>query len=121
MRRRQSTSSKSAELLTAHLEQLRVAENYPPTLRQTRASIGRNDEIARIEKVGPLMPCMRCDLYGRLQSARENSFVQNEALAHEVAAGLLGARLRDDCPHVSPQTRDCYDRWGALILFNKKS
>src|ERR1700688_2970926 len=70
------------DLLTAHREQLREwAENYPPTFGDKYALVSA--EIARIE--GRALDAMQ--LYEQaIQSAHENGFVQNEALAHEVAA-----------------------------------
>ena len=76
------------ELLTAHQEQLREwAENYPPTFADKHALVSA--EIARLE--GRDADAMR--LYEQaIQSARENGFVQNEGLAHEVAARFYAAR-----------------------------
>src|SRR6202011_460661 len=74
-------------LLTAHRGQLREwAENYPPTFGDKHALVSA--EIARLEGRDP--DAMR--LYERaIQSARENGFVQNEGLAHEVAARFYAA------------------------------
>src|ERR1700694_5243757 len=70
------------DLLTAHREQLREwADSYPPTFADKHALVSA--EIARLE--GRAFDAMQ--LYEQaIQSARENSFVQNEALAYEVAA-----------------------------------
>ena len=75
-------------LLTAHREQLREwAENYPPTFADKHALV--SGEIARLE--GRDADAMR--LYEQaIKSAREHGFVQNEGLAHEVAAGFYAAR-----------------------------
>jgi len=82
------------ELLTLHREQLREwAENYPPTFADKHALVLA--EIARLE--GRDLEAMRQYEQGILL-AREHGFVQNEGLAYEVAARLLGARLRDDRP-----------------------
>src|SRR5258706_3553610 len=50
-----------------------------------------------------------------IQLARENGFVQNEALAHEVAAWFYLARGLDTIGRLYLRNaRNCYDRWGAL-------
>ncbi|MEA3158007.1 MAG: hypothetical protein QOK44_5596, partial [Betaproteobacteria bacterium] len=99
------------ELLRAHREQLREwGDNYPSTFADKYALVSA--EIARLE--GHALDAMQ--LYEQaIQSARENGFVQNEALAHELAAPFYLARgfemigfsyLRN--------ARNCYERWGAL-------
>ena len=90
------------ELLTAHQEQLREwAENYPPTFAGKYALVSA--EIARLE--GRDFDAMK--LYEQaIQSAHENSFVQDEALALEVAARFYHARLRDDRPCLSTQSAE---------------
>jgi PAS domain S-box-containing protein len=69
-------------------------------------------EIARVE--GRAFYAMR--LYEEaIQSARENSFVQNEALAHEVAARFYATRGLETFAHAYlRKARNCYERWGAL-------
>ena len=99
------------ELLTAHREQLREwAENYPPTFADKHALVSA--EIARLE--GRAFDAMQ--LYEQaIQSAREHGFVQNEALAHEVAARFYLARGFETIAHAYLRNaRNCYDRWGAL-------
>src|SRR5260221_10085434 len=50
-----------------------------------------------------------------IRLARENGFVQNEALAHEVAARFYLARGFETIAHTYLRNaRNCYDRWGAL-------
>src|SRR5258707_11319507 len=50
-----------------------------------------------------------------IKSARENGFVQNEALAHELAARYYSARGLETIAHAYLRNaRNCYDRWGAL-------
>src|SRR6202023_2479565 len=50
-----------------------------------------------------------------IQSAREHGFVQNEAVAHEVAARFYLARGFETIAHTYLRNaRNCYDRWGAL-------
>jgi PAS domain S-box-containing protein len=99
------------ELLTAHREQLREwAENYPPTFGDKHALVSA--EIARLE--GRDADAMR--LYEQaIQSAREHGFVQNEGLAHEVAARYFTARGFDTIAHAClREARRCYLRWGAF-------
>jgi predicted ATPase/signal transduction histidine kinase len=98
-------------LLTAHREQLREwAESNPPTFTDKHALVSA--EIARLE--GRDSDAMR--LYEQaIQSARKNGFVQNEALAHEVAMGFYTARGVWSIVHAySRNARHCYLRWGAL-------
>jgi predicted ATPase/signal transduction histidine kinase/GAF domain-containing protein len=98
------------ELLTAHREQLREwAETYPPTFADKHALVLA--EIARLE--GRELDAER--LYEEaIQSARENGFTQNEALAHEVAARFYAARGFETIAHAYLQNaRSCYLRWGA--------
>src|SRR6266852_1649746 len=98
------------DLLTAHREQLREwAENYPPTFADKHALVSA--EIARVE--GRAFDAMQ--LYEQaIQSARENGFVQNEALAHEVAARFYLACGFEMFAHTYLRNaRNCYDRWGA--------
>jgi PAS domain S-box-containing protein len=99
------------ELLTAHREQLREwAENYPPTFSDKHALASA--ELARIE--GRDADAMR--LYEQaIQSARENGFVQNEGVAHEVAARFYAARGVESTAHANLRdARQCYLRWGGL-------
>ncbi|HLZ66995.1 MAG TPA: AAA family ATPase [Aliidongia sp.] len=98
-------------LLTAHREQLREwAENYPPTFADKHALVSA--EIARLE--GRDGDAMR--LYEQaIKSARDNGFVQNEGLAHEVAARYYAARGVETIGHAYLRNaRNCYDRWGAF-------
>src|SRR5882672_3738015 len=76
------------ELLTAHGEQLREwANNYPPTFGDKHALVSA--EIARLERRDA--DAMR--LYEQaIHLAREHGFVQNEGMAHEVAARFYAAR-----------------------------
>ena len=98
------------ELLTAHREQLREwAENYPPTFADKHLLVSA--EIARVE--GRALDAMQ--LYEQaIRSAYENGFVQNEALAHEVAARFYAARGFEVIAYeYLGKARNCYDRWGA--------
>src|SRR5712664_1796727 len=99
------------EVLAAHREQLREwAENYPPTFSDKHALVSA--EIARLE--GRAFDAMQ--LYEQaIQLAREQGFVQNEALACEVAARFYAARGFEMFAHAYLRNaRNCYDRWGAL-------
>jgi predicted ATPase/signal transduction histidine kinase len=98
------------DLLTAHREQLREwADNYPPTFADKHALVSA--EIARLD--GRELDAQR--LYEEaIQSARENGFVQNEGLGHEVAARFYAARGFETISHAYLQNaRSCYLRWGA--------
>jgi predicted ATPase/transcriptional regulator with GAF, ATPase, and Fis domain len=98
------------DLLTAHREQLREwSENYPPTFADKHALVSA--EIARVE--GRAFDAMQ--LYEQaIQLAQENGFVQNEALAHEVAARFYLARGFETIAQTYLRNaRNCYDRWGA--------
>jgi PAS domain S-box-containing protein len=98
------------DLLTAHREQLREwAENYPPTFADKHALVSA--ELARIE--GRDLDAMR--LYEEaIRAARENGFVQNEGLAHEVAARFYTARgFETIATAYLRNARYCYLRWGA--------
>jgi PAS domain S-box-containing protein len=99
------------DLLTAHREQLREwADNYPPTFGDKYALVSA--EIARLE--GRDADAMR--LYEQaIRSARDHGFVQNEGLAHEVAARFFTARGFDTIAHAClREARRCYLRWGAF-------
>jgi predicted ATPase/signal transduction histidine kinase len=108
-----STDEQAAwrDLLAAHREQLREwAENYPPTFSDKHKLVSA--EIARLE--GRDADAM--GLYEQVvQSAREHGFVQNEGLAHEVAAGFYAARgVESIAQTYLRNARHCYLRWGAL-------
>ena len=98
-------------LLTAHSERLREwADNYPPTFGDKHALVSA--EIARLEGRDP--DAMR--LYEEaIRSARQTRFVQNEGLAHELAARFYAARGFETIAHTYMRhARHCYLRWGAL-------
>ena len=100
----------AARLLAAHQEQLREwAENYPPTFADKLALVSA--EIARIEK----RDADALRLYEEaIHSARENGFVQNEGLAHELAAQYYLALGLETAGYAHLRNaRNCYDRWGA--------
>jgi PAS domain S-box-containing protein len=99
------------ELLTTHSEQLREwAETYPPTFADKYALVSA--EIARLE--GRDADALR--LYEQaIHLAREQGFVQNEALAHETAARFCLTRgFETFAQTYLRNARNCYDRWGAL-------
>ncbi len=98
------------ELLLAHQAQLREwAQTYPPTFHDKFVLVSA--EIARLE--GRDLEAMR--LYEQaIQSARENGFVSNEAIASELAAGFYLAReFAPSGNAYLEQARTCYARWGA--------
>jgi PAS domain S-box-containing protein len=97
------------ELLTAHREQLREwADSYPPTLADKHALVAA--EIARIE--GRELEAER--LYEQaIRSARDHGFVQNEGLAHELAARYAARGLETIANAYLRNARYCYLRWGA--------
>ncbi|CAB3792743.1 trifunctional serine/threonine-protein kinase/ATP-binding protein/sensor histidine kinase [Pararobbsia alpina] len=98
------------ELLTAHQAQLREwAENYPPTFADKHALVSA--EIARVE--GRVTDAMR--LYDEaIEAAREHGFVQNEGIAHELAAEFYAARGATTSARAHlDEARSCFARWGA--------
>jgi PAS domain S-box-containing protein len=99
------------ELLTAHREQLREwSDSYPPTFADKHALVLA--EIARLE--GRDADAMR--LYEQaIRLAHENGFVQNEAVAYELAAGFyLGRGSATAARTHVEEARSCFVRWGAL-------
>ena len=93
-----------------HREQLREwAEDYPPTFADKHALVLA--EIARLEK----RDADALRLYEQaIHLARENGFVQNEGLAHELAAQYCLARGIETAGYAYLRNaRNCYDRWGA--------
>lgn len=96
--------------LAAHEKQLAEwAENYPPTFGDKLALVSA--EIARIE--GRESDAMR--LYeAAIRSARTHGFVQDEGVAHEVAARFYAARGFDAIAAVYLRSSiACFDRVGA--------
>jgi PAS domain S-box-containing protein len=99
------------ELLAAHREQLREwAENNPPTFADKHELVLA--EIARLE--GRDADAMR--LYEQaIQSARAHGFVQNEGVAHELAAAFYVGRGSTTAARAHlGVARSCFARWGAL-------
>jgi PAS domain S-box-containing protein len=98
-------------LLTELREQLREwTEDYPPTFADKYQLVLA--EIARLE--GRDADAMR--LYEQaIQSAREHSFVQNEGVAHELAAGFYLDRGSTTAARAHLENgRSCFTRWGAI-------
>jgi GAF domain-containing protein len=99
------------DLLAAHREQLREwANNYPPTFGDKYALALA--EIARLEERDA--DAMR--LYEQaIRSAREHGFVQNEGVAHELAARFYLGRASTTATRAHLEdARSCFARWGAL-------
>jgi PAS domain S-box-containing protein len=96
--------------LTEHLERLDIwGLHCPENFANRAALIGA--EVARIE--GRDAEAMR--LYEQAtRSAREHGLIQNEGLAHELAARFYSARGSETSADVHLRNaRDCYLRWGA--------
>ncbi|MGF6244784.1 PAS domain S-box-containing protein [Paraburkholderia sp. GAS38] len=97
-------------LLDEHREQLREwADTYPPTFADKHALVSA--EIARIE--GRNLDAM-CLYEVAIQAASDQGFVQNEGIAHELAAGFCRARgwASAGRAHLN-EARSCFERWGA--------
>ena len=96
--------------LCAHHRQLEIWADQCPANFETRAALV-GAEIARLE--GRDVDAMR--LYRQaIRSARANGFVQNEALACELAARFYAARGFDEEAHLYQRNaRYGYLRWGA--------
>jgi PAS domain S-box-containing protein len=109
-----ASSTEQAEyrrILEDKLKKLRLwAESCPENFRNRYALL--TAEIARIEHRD--LEAMR--LYEEaIQSARENGFVQNEALAYEMAARFYSERgFPAFAQTYLKSARYCYLRWGAL-------
>jgi PAS domain S-box-containing protein len=98
------------EALAAHGKQLEVwAKNCPENFQNRHALISA--ELARLE--GRELDAQR--LYERaIRSARENGFVQVEALAYELASRFYRARGYEQIADAYLRdARACYLRWGA--------
>src|SRR6516165_9918047 len=98
------------EALAAHQEQQEIwAKNCPENFENRVALVGA--EIARVE--GRVLDAEH--LYKQaIRSSRANGFVQNEALASELAAGFYAGRGFEVIAHAYlRKARYCYLRWGA--------
>ena len=98
------------ELLTGHREQLlEWAESHPPTFADKHALVSA--EIARLE--GRDADALR-HYEQAIRLAHEKGFVQNEGLAHELAAQYSLTRGLETAGYAHlHHARNCYDRWGA--------
>jgi PAS domain S-box-containing protein len=99
------------EALASHLKQIAIwADNCPTTFANRAALVGA--ELARLE--ARELDAER--LYEEaIHSARECGFVQNEGLAHELAARFYAARGFDTFARAYlREARRCYLRWGAF-------
>lgn len=98
------------EALTAHQKQQEIwAQHCPANFENRTALVGA--EIARIE--GRMLEAER--LYEEaIRSARSNGFVNNEAIAYELAAQFYAARgFGKFAEAYWDEARYCYRRWGA--------
>ncbi len=98
------------EGLAAHVEQLEVwAKNCPENFGNRAALVAA--ELARID--GEAESAAR-SYEQAIRSARDNGFVQNQALAYEVASRFYRARGLDLIADTYlREARACYVRWGA--------
>jgi PAS domain S-box-containing protein len=98
------------DALALHHQQLMVwAENCPENFESRAALVGA--EIARIEgRIFEAEP-----LYEQaIRSAHSNGFVNNEAIAYELAARFYAARgFQKFADAYWLEARYCYQRWGA--------
>jgi PAS domain S-box-containing protein len=102
--------SRFARLLEGQAKKLKLwADNCPQNYHNRYALVLA--EIARIEG----RPAEAMDLYEQaIRSARDNGFVQNEALAFELAAQFYAARGFATFAHAYLRSaREGYLRWGA--------
>ena len=98
------------EALTGcHKQLVEWAENCPENFENRAALVGA--EIARIE--GRVLEAEQ--LYEQaIRSAHSNGFVNNEAIAYELAARFYAARgLQKFADTYLLEARYCYQRWGA--------
>jgi predicted ATPase len=98
------------EALAAHYQEIETSAQHCPENFANRAALVAA-EIARLE--GRDGDAMR--LYEQaILSAREHGFVQNEGLAHEVAARFYAGQGSETtaAAHLR-NARECYLRWGA--------
>jgi PAS domain S-box-containing protein len=109
-----ASASQQAEygrILQDKLKKLQIwADNCPQNYRNRQALLLA--EVARVE--GRDLEAMH--LYEEaIQSARQNGFIQNEAIANEVAARFYAARgFQTIAQTYITNARYCYLRWGAL-------
>jgi PAS domain S-box-containing protein len=96
-------------LVAYHKQIVAWAENCPENFENRAALVGA--EVARLE--GRVLEAM--DLYEQaIHSAHANGFIQNEALANELAARFYLARGFEKIGRTYlREARHCYLRWGA--------
>ena len=106
----QEGESQDLGALAGHVRQLEEwARNCPENFGNRVALV--HGEVARLE--GRDLEAMR-RYEEAIQSARENGFIHNQALAHEVAAKFFLARGSSTAGEAHLHAaRDCYARWGA--------
>src|SRR5262249_33832335 len=105
-----SSRPRHFEALAAHQKQYEIwAQHCPENFENRAALIGA--EIARIE--GRVLDAEQ--LYEQaIRSAHTNGFVQNEAIAYELAARFYAARgFQKIADSYLLEARYCYQRWGA--------
>ena len=109
-RHRATKAGQHLKAIAAHHRQLEVWARHCPENFENRALLVAA-EIARIEGRDP--DAMR--LYEQaIRSARDNGFVNNEALALEIAARFYAARGLDRIARAYLRdARDGYRQWGA--------
>src|SRR5262249_39787206 len=98
------------EALAAHQKQHEIWASHCPENFENRAAL-IDAELARIE--GRVLDAER--LYEQaIRSAHDNGFVNNEAIAYELAARFYAARgLHKFADTYLLEARYCYQRWGA--------
>ena len=102
--------SEHFDALAVHCKQLQIWAEYCPANFQDRAELV-GAEIARIEARD--MEAARL-FEAAIRSARKNGFVQNEGLAHELAAQYHLAHGLETAAYAHLRSaRHCFERWGA--------
>lgn len=98
------------EALAAHQKQYEIWAQHCPENFENRAAL-INAEIARVE--GRVLAAEQ--LYEKaIRSAHSNGFVNNEAIAYELAARFYAARgFQKFADAYLLDARYCYQRWGA--------
>ncbi len=100
---------RTEELATCVSQLKEWSENYPPTFHDKYALVSA--EVARLE--GRDVDAMRA-YEEAILFARTSAFIQNEALACELAARFYAKRGFDQIAEMYVRNaRSCYARWGA--------
>jgi predicted ATPase/signal transduction histidine kinase/GAF domain-containing protein len=102
--------SEHLDALAVHYKQLQIWADHCPANFQDRADLV-GAEVARVG--GRDLEAER--LYEEaIRSAHKNGFIQNEGLAHELAARYYLAHGLDTAGYAHLRNaRNCFDRWGA--------